>query len=213
MSSLSSEARKKLAALLGPKGFLDKPEDLKLYEYDGSVDKVLPDMVVFPRSTEDVVEIVKLSKDFGIPIVGRGAGTGLSGGSIPMQRGIIIAFARMNRILADRRRKRAGHCTTGRRQSGYHPFGAGAEVLLRSRSIEPASLHHRRQRRRKCGRTPHPCLRRDHQSRARSGVRAAGWIVDHRPAAKCRIRRATILPDCSPAPKAPWRSSRKSWCA
>ncbi|MCU1260799.1 MAG: linked oxidase domain protein [Bryobacterales bacterium] len=100
MSSLSSDARKRLVALLGPRGYLDKPEDLKLYEYDGSIDKSLPEMVVFPRSTEDVVEIVKISKEFGVPIVGRGAGTGLSGGSIPLQRGIVIAFARMNRILA-----------------------------------------------------------------------------------------------------------------
>ena len=110
MSSPSSEAacrvefpaaaRKLLTDRLGKSGYLDRAEDLRLYEYDGSVDKVLPDMVVFPRSTEDVVEIVKVSREFGIPIVGRGAGTGLSGGSIPRIGGIIIAFARMNRIVS-----------------------------------------------------------------------------------------------------------------
>jgi glycolate oxidase len=95
-----SAAHDRLVSRLGKNGSLDRPDDLKLYEYDGSVDKIQPDMVVFPRTTEDVVEIVKISKEFGIPIVGRGAGTGLSGGSIPRQGGIIIAFARMNRILA-----------------------------------------------------------------------------------------------------------------
>jgi glycolate oxidase len=93
-------ARERLIDRLGKQGYLERPEDLKLYEYDGSVDKVLPDMVVFPRTTEDVAEIVKASREFGFPIVGRGAGTGLSGGSIPRQGGVIIAFARMNKILA-----------------------------------------------------------------------------------------------------------------
>jgi glycolate oxidase len=93
-------ARERLIQRLGKNGYLERPEDLKLYEYDGSVDKVLPDMVVFPRTTEDVADIVKISREFGVPIVGRGAGTGLSGGSIPRQGGVIIGFARMNKILA-----------------------------------------------------------------------------------------------------------------
>src|SRR5229473_7760614 len=96
---LSAEAKKKLTTLLGPRGYLDLAEDLSLYEYDGSIDKARPDIVVFPRSTEDVVRIAKISREFGVPIVGRGAGTGLSGGSIPRAGGITIAFARMNRVL------------------------------------------------------------------------------------------------------------------
>src|SRR5580700_1871994 len=85
--------------ILGPGGYLHKPEDLTLYEYDGGIDKARPDMVVFPQSTEDVVAIVKLAASLEIPIVGRGAGTGLSGGAIARSGGIIISFARMNRIL------------------------------------------------------------------------------------------------------------------
>lgn len=96
---IPAEAKQKLTALLGPRGCLDRPEDLTLYEYDGSVDKGRPDLVVFPRSTEDVAGIVKIAGEYGIPIVGRGAGTGLSGGSIPVAGGIIVAFTRMNRIL------------------------------------------------------------------------------------------------------------------
>ena len=96
---LPAKAKEKLAQLLGPRGYLDRPEDLTLYEYDGSVDKARPDIVVFPRTTEDVVGIVKISQEFGIPIVGRGAGTGLSGGAIARAGGITVGFARMNRIL------------------------------------------------------------------------------------------------------------------
>jgi glycolate dehydrogenase FAD-linked subunit len=96
---LPAEAKSKLTRLLGPKGYLDRPEDLSLYEYDGSVDKARPDIVVFPRTTEDVVAVVKVAKEYGVPLVGRGAGTGLSGGAIPRMGGITVGFARMNRIL------------------------------------------------------------------------------------------------------------------
>ena len=96
---LPPKAKEKLVQLLGPRGYLDRPEDLSLYEYDGSVDKSRPDIVVFPRSTEDVVAIVNISREYGVPLVGRGAGTGLSGGSIARAGGITAGFARMNRIL------------------------------------------------------------------------------------------------------------------
>jgi glycolate oxidase len=96
---LPPKAKDKLVQLLGPRGYLDRPEDLSLYEYDASVDKARPDIVVFPGSTEDVVSIVRISHEFKVPIVGRGAGTGLSGGAIAVAGGIMIGFARMNRIL------------------------------------------------------------------------------------------------------------------
>src|SRR6266446_9512378 len=96
---LPPKAKEKLAQLLGPRGYLDRPEDLSLYEYDGSVDKACPDMVVFPRSTEDVAAIVKISREHAVTIVGRGSGTGLSGGAIAREGGVMIGFARMNRIL------------------------------------------------------------------------------------------------------------------
>jgi glycolate oxidase len=94
LSALSS-----LQAALGKTAVLSQPHDLKLYEYDGGVDKAVPDAVVFPRETSDVVAILKVARDHNIAIVGRGAGTGLSGGSIARSGGIVISFARMNRIL------------------------------------------------------------------------------------------------------------------
>lgn len=96
---LPAEVKRKLVDLLGPKGYLDRPEDMRLYEYDGSVDKASPEMVVFPRTTEEVQTIVKLTAAHNVPIVGRGAGTGLSGGAIPRAGGVMIGFSRMNRIL------------------------------------------------------------------------------------------------------------------
>ncbi len=92
-------AKGRLAQIVGSRGFLDQPEDLTLYEYDGSVDKARPEMVVFPRSTQEVSEIVRIAAEYGVPLVGRGAGTGLSGGAIPRAGGIVVGFSRMNRIL------------------------------------------------------------------------------------------------------------------
>src|SRR4051812_13775788 len=96
---IPSACKDSLAKLLGPRGYLDRPEDLTLYEYDGGVDKHRPDLVVFPKTTAEVSAIVRLAQEAGVPFVGRGAGTGLSGGAIPREGGITVAFARMNRIL------------------------------------------------------------------------------------------------------------------
>ena len=99
MDAVNAELARGIESIVGPRGYLHRPEDLTLYEYDGGVDKSRPDLVAFPQATDEVVAIVKLAAAHGIPIVGRGAGTGLSGGAIARAGGIIISFARMNRIL------------------------------------------------------------------------------------------------------------------
>jgi len=88
-----------LEKLLGPSSVLYQPEDMLLYEFDGSVEEGRPDIVVFPESTEKVSQVVKLAAKYDVPIVGRGAGTGLSGGALARTGGLMIVFARMNRIL------------------------------------------------------------------------------------------------------------------
>jgi glycolate oxidase len=88
-----------LQSFLGLRNVLFSPEDLALYEYDGSVDRARPEVVAFPSSTADVSRIVKLAIKHDVPIVGRGAGTGLSGGALARGGGILIAFGRMNQIL------------------------------------------------------------------------------------------------------------------
>lgn len=97
--AIETHVLREIESQLGKNAVLSQPSDLKLYEYDGGVDKSLPELVVFPRTTEEVVELVKLARRHNLAIVGRGAGTGLSGGAIARAGGIIISFARMNRIL------------------------------------------------------------------------------------------------------------------
>jgi glycolate oxidase len=97
--AIAAQVKATLEAELGKAGVLWQPADLKLYEYDGGVDKALPEVVVFPRSTEQVVAAVRVARDNNLAIVGRGAGTGLSGGAIARAGGMIVSFARMNRIL------------------------------------------------------------------------------------------------------------------
>jgi glycolate oxidase len=96
---IPSGLKQRVHELLGPRGYLHQPEDLVLYGYDGGVDQHAPDLVAFPRTTEDVATLMKLAREFAVPLVGRGAGTGLSGGAIPREGGLMVAFARMNRIL------------------------------------------------------------------------------------------------------------------
>ena len=96
---ISGRAKEQLIAAVGSGGVLDSAQDLTLYEYDGGVDKARPEMVVFPRTTAEVAAVVRIAQEHSIPLVGRGAGTGLSGGSIPRAGGLVVAFARMNRIV------------------------------------------------------------------------------------------------------------------
>jgi glycolate oxidase len=88
-----------LVALLGSQAVLHQPEDLMLYEYDGSVELGSPKCIVFPNSAREVSEIVRLANRYEVPLLGRGAGTGLSGGAIARNGGLIVVFSRMNRIL------------------------------------------------------------------------------------------------------------------
>ncbi len=94
-----AEVVRELSDLLGARYVLHSPYDLMLYEYDASIDRSTPDIVVMPASTEDVAAIVKIAARHRVPVVPRGAGTGLSGGAIPIYGGIVIVFTRMNRIL------------------------------------------------------------------------------------------------------------------
>jgi glycolate oxidase len=99
LAAMDKDALRNLRVLLGDSGVLTKSEDLLLYEYDGSVELARPDCIVFPRTTRDVVGIVQVAQRYQIPLVGRGAGTGLSGGALAREGGIVAVFSRMNRIL------------------------------------------------------------------------------------------------------------------
>ena len=90
---------KGLEAIVGKANVMSHPEDLLVFEYDGSIDKAIPQAVVFPASTQEVSGVVSLAHAGGIPVVGRGAGTGLSGGAIASLGGIQLVLTRMKRIL------------------------------------------------------------------------------------------------------------------
>src|ERR1700730_484818 len=90
---------RELSDVIGARYVLYTPYDLMLYEYDASIDRSTPDIVVLPASAAEVAAIVKIAAHHHVPVVPRGAGTGLSGGAIPIYGGIVVAFARMNRIL------------------------------------------------------------------------------------------------------------------
>lgn len=90
---------RQLRKIAGNDAVLDRPEELMLYEYDAGVDKSRPGAVVFAQSTRQVAEIMRLACEKKIPVVPRGAGTGLSGGAIARKEAIVLSLARMNKIL------------------------------------------------------------------------------------------------------------------
>jgi glycolate oxidase len=126
---MDSRLLQDLKQFLGAEAVLHNAEDLLLYEYDGSVEVARPDCVVFPRTAADVVQIAQLANRHSVPLVGRGAGTGLSGGALARQGGIVTSFARMNRILEiDAQNQRAT----------VQPGVVNADL---SAAVAPAGLH------------------------------------------------------------------------
>lgn len=96
----ASDLLDKLRAIVGPEGVICDRDELIVYECDGYViSKNIPDVVVFPTTTEQVVAIVKLCGAFGVPFVPRGAGTSLAGGTLAIGGGVMICLTRMKRIL------------------------------------------------------------------------------------------------------------------
>ena len=86
--------------IVGDRGLISSLEELHTYECDGLTNfRVLPQAVLLPANTEHVQNIVRICHRERIPFVARGSGTGLSGGALPVEKGIVISLARMNRIL------------------------------------------------------------------------------------------------------------------
>ncbi|MGA2395823.1 MAG: FAD-linked oxidase C-terminal domain-containing protein [Candidatus Lustribacter sp.] len=90
----------RFAAIAGARNVISAPSELRTYECDGLLGyRIRPRIVVLPATTEEVAACVRLAREHDLPIVPRGAGTGLSGGALPVEGGIVIGTARMNRIL------------------------------------------------------------------------------------------------------------------
>jgi glycolate oxidase len=89
-----------LRAIVGTRGLITSTEELHTYECDALTNfRALPRAVLLPDSTEQVQAIVRVCYRERIPFVARGAGTGLSGGALPVKNGVVISLTRMNRIL------------------------------------------------------------------------------------------------------------------
>jgi glycolate oxidase len=100
VESRKKALRREMEALLGRGAVLTEPEELLVYESDGlTLFRALADFVVFPTTAEQVAALVRLANREGIPFVARGAGTGLSGGCLPAEGGLVISLMRMNRVL------------------------------------------------------------------------------------------------------------------
>jgi glycolate oxidase len=89
-----------LRKIVGDRGLIVRPEQLRTYECDGLTNfRVVPGAVVLPSTREQVQEICRVCYHDGVPFVARGSGTGLSGGALPAEGGIVISLTRLNRIL------------------------------------------------------------------------------------------------------------------
>ncbi|HEY6539899.1 MAG TPA: FAD-linked oxidase C-terminal domain-containing protein [Ktedonobacteraceae bacterium] len=96
---LKKQEIQSLESLLQKGQVFTDPASLLTYEVDAGVDRGMPDGVVLPHSAQDVARIVCWAAEHAVPLVGRGAGTGLSGGAVAEHGGLIVEFSRMNRIL------------------------------------------------------------------------------------------------------------------
>ena len=103
-----------LRPLLGRHGFLVRPEHTLPYECDGSTAyRSAPQAVALPRTTAEVSAVVRACSAAGVPFTARGAGTGLSGGATPIEGGVVISLAGMNKVLEIDARERIARCQTG----------------------------------------------------------------------------------------------------
>src|SRR5438876_4698273 len=103
-----------LRAVVGHDAVLSEPDELLVYECDGLPQhKHAPRAVVFPESTEATAEVMRTLARFGVPFTPRGAGTGLSGGALAINRGVVIELARMRRVLSIDRENRTAVVQTG----------------------------------------------------------------------------------------------------
>ncbi|MEX2356180.1 MAG: FAD-binding oxidoreductase, partial [Thermaerobacterales bacterium] len=90
---------KDLVAVLGQAKVRWHPEDLIVYENDASVFRALADVIVFPETTAETAAVVKACNRHQAPVIPRGSGTGLAGGTVPLTGGVLLLTTKMHRIL------------------------------------------------------------------------------------------------------------------
>ncbi|MBU0665121.1 MAG: FAD-binding protein [Proteobacteria bacterium] len=96
---MNKDTLKKIAEIVGREHCTTSLEDLHCYSYDGTRKTFLPEVVAFPDSTDQVVALMRLASTHVFPVVARGAGSGMTGGSLPIKGGMVLTLSRLNRIL------------------------------------------------------------------------------------------------------------------
>jgi len=94
-----SDLLAELAGIVGADNLFFSRRDRLAYEYDATAETSQPDLIVFPRDAHATAGVMRVARREGIPLLPRGAGTNLSGGTVPLRGGIVVCFTRMNRIL------------------------------------------------------------------------------------------------------------------
>lgn len=89
-----------LRDIVGPENLSSAKAELCCASYDGTAQEYLPELVVWPRTVEEVSRIMAIAHRERLPVVARGAGSGMTGGALPVRGGLVLAMARFNRILA-----------------------------------------------------------------------------------------------------------------
>ncbi len=97
--TLSTTTFKRLKDIVGPAYCSNTKEDIACYAYDATAINCLPDAVVFPENKSQISSILHLANKDGFPVIPRGSGSGMTGGSIPVNGGVIIVMTRLNRII------------------------------------------------------------------------------------------------------------------
>lgn len=96
---LSNVVKDELTRIVGKSNISFEKEDLLCYSYDATNKMHIPDAVVFPGRTEDVSLILKMANSEDFPVIPRGAGSGFTGGSVPVEGGVVLSTERMKKIL------------------------------------------------------------------------------------------------------------------
>lgn len=96
--TMNKEIYQALEKIVGPQNLTDRPADRQCYAYDATQIQAWPDAVIFPGNSREISEILKTANRYIFPVVPRGAGSGMSGGSVPIRGGLVMVLLRLNRI-------------------------------------------------------------------------------------------------------------------
>ncbi len=128
-----------LENIIGKDGVLHSPEDLAVYSYDGTFEEHRPDLVVLPRSTDQVSQVIQIAARERIPVVTRGMASGLAAASVPFSGGIVLCMTRMDRVLEIDEQNAIAHVEAG-------VVTADLQVLVEKRGLfyppDPSSIRH-----------------------------------------------------------------------